>query len=317
MLGDQTQYRIFAQTKSTIPLFSQPWWLDITCGEENWGVSICKSDEEILGVMPYFWRKRLGMTILEQPILTQKLGPTIFYPSHLSYRKKLEFEKLVINTLILNLPDYHKFNQTCDHNLLSWLPFFWRGFSQTTQVSYVIDKSNCENGFLNLFSQSKRREVKKASKFLVCNSDITPDQFYDFHKSMLSKKGSKISYPLSFLERLEIADKQRDSHDYICVVDEDLTVYCALLLVWDSTTTYNLISVIDDQYKSSGASSLAVAAAIEASGKRGTAFDFEGSMQEAVEFSFRQFGAKQVQLSQVSHVNHLIMRIYSALRTVF
>ena len=65
-------------------------------------------------------------------------------------------------------------------------------------------------------------------------------------------------------------------------------------MIWDAETAYDLISTIDPEYRNSGAASLAVYEIIKYVKTQGiTGFDFEGSMIEGVENSFRKFGTVQ------------------------
>ena len=70
-------------------------------------------------------------------------------------------------------------------------------------------------------------------------------------------------------------------------------MHAALFLISDSETMYNVISTIMPCYKNTGASALVVYEAINFSKTKVRNFDFEGSMNEGIELSFRQFGGAQ------------------------
>lgn len=78
---NKQKYREFCKIEINIPIFSQDWWLDAVCGENNWDVAIVERGGEIWATMPYYVKKKWGFTIITMPPLTQKLGPYIKYPS--------------------------------------------------------------------------------------------------------------------------------------------------------------------------------------------------------------------------------------------
>ena len=86
MFGNNQQfYREWVQGLQELPLFFQPWWLDIVCGgAENWGVLIAKNkkSDEVEGIFTYYSRKRLGLRGIDMPPLTPMMGPLIFLPDN-------------------------------------------------------------------------------------------------------------------------------------------------------------------------------------------------------------------------------------------
>ena len=53
------QYRALCDRESTIPLFSQAWWLDALAGG-RWDVALVEKNGQIEASMPYVIRKRFG-----------------------------------------------------------------------------------------------------------------------------------------------------------------------------------------------------------------------------------------------------------------
>ncbi len=57
-MQNKTIYKTFCQNHDEIPIFSQYWWLDIVCGENNWDVALCKIENKIAGAFPYYIKKK-------------------------------------------------------------------------------------------------------------------------------------------------------------------------------------------------------------------------------------------------------------------
>ena len=132
------KYIQFCNTEKDIPIFSQPWWLDIVCNN-NWEIILVERNNKIIASMPFQIKSKLGFKIISMPKLTQKLGPYIKYPLEQKYEKKLAYEKEIMLELIDRLPLFDKFGQTFNYTISNWKPFYWNGFSQTTYYTYIVD----------------------------------------------------------------------------------------------------------------------------------------------------------------------------------
>lgn len=286
------KYIKLCKEEASIPVFSQPWWLDAVCGKDNWDVCLVQKGKDILASMPYFEFKKSGFTYNVQPPLTQKLGPWIS-PSKSKYSKALGQEKDLMENLISQLPKFDFFSQSWDYKNTNWLPFYWKGFEQTTKYTYVINNLSDIDSICLEFENSKRKNIKKAEGMVNIVFDIPYDEFYENHKYTLEKQGSKISYSKVLFKTIYEAAYLNNSGRTIAAYDKEGNLHAAIFVIWDSESAYDLISTIDPDYRTYGAASLLIKSIIEFLSGKTCKFDFEGSMIESVERSFRQFGAKQ------------------------
>ncbi|WP_346355414.1 GNAT family N-acetyltransferase [Azotosporobacter soli] len=287
------KYRMLCEKNPSIPIFSQSWWLDAVCGMEGWEVLLVEKGGEVVASWPYNVRKKYGMQWVYMPTLTQTLGIWLKYPDGQKYAKRLPYEKELIDELINRFPSVDFFWQQFHYSITNWLPFYWRGYKQTTKYTYVIDDlSDLEAVFAN-FEHAKRKNIKRAESLVSVKFDLGADAFYENHKMTLAKQGETISYSREVFERMYQACYQNNAGKTIYAVDADNHLHAALFIIWDSNSAYNLISTIDSEYRNSGAASLLVREAIRFVSDKTAKFDFEGSMIEGVENSFRQFGAVQ------------------------
>ena len=314
-MTNKEKYYAFCEIEKTIPLFSQAWWLDAVCADE-WDVCLVEKGGTIYASMPYYIKQRYGFTILCQPPLTQNLGPWI-KSSTLKYDKILSQQKVLMEGLIEQLPTYHYFNQNWHYMQTNWLPFYWKGFKQTTYYTYVIEELiDLEYVFSN-FGHAKRKNINKAEKIINVVFDISAEEFYKNHKMILAKQGLKISYSFELFNKIYKAGYEHNSARTIAGYDSKNNLHAALFIIWDKLSAYDLISTIDPDYRVYGAASLLIKEVITFVSTITKKIDFEGSMIESVEQSFRQFGAIQKPYFNVSKTQSKMLQIANCITKSF
>lgn len=310
-MNNKEKYIEFCMDNPDIPVFSQPWWLDAVCGENGWDVVIIEKGNEIFATMPYVKPiSRYGLTYSLMPQLTQKLGPYIKYPDGQQYAKKLSYEKEIMQLLIDGFPKVDYFNQNFNHIYKNWLPYYWNGYSQTTRYTYILNNIENYEDCYNNFLQAKKKNIKKANKLVEVKFDICADEFYYNHKYTLSIQNKKISYSKELFQKIYDGIYRNNAGRTIYAVDKEGNIHAALLVIWDTYSAYDLISTIDPNFRNSGSASLLVLKMIKYLQNITKKFDFEGSMIEGVENSFRQFGAVQTPYFQITKMSRKARILY-------
>ncbi len=308
-MTNKQKYREFCKREEDIPVFSKDWWFDSVCGEENWDVVLIEKDEKIKASMPYYKTKRAIFDVITMPKLTQTMGPYIKYPEGQKYNKKLSLEKKIMNEIIEKLPHFDYFSQNFHYSITNWLPFYWKGFEQTTRYTYVLeDLSNLENIFNN-FSQTKKQQIRKAEKIIDIKFDLSARDFYENHKMTLLKQNSIISYGLELFETIYNNGYKHNSAKTIYAIDKNGNINAAYFIIWDQNSAYHLISTIDPDFRNSGASTLLIREVIKFASTKTKKYDFEGSMIENVESSFRAFNALQKAYCHITKTNSSLLKI--------
>lgn len=310
------RYRLLCESEMSIPLFSQAWWLDAVVGEEGWAIILHEKNGQILGSLPYIRRKRFGFILIIQPPLTQNLGPWIKSDINIKNSKRLAVEKDILQDLYLRLPKYAHYSQNWHYSRSNWLPLYWLNFTQTTRYTYIIKDISSIEVVLSNFEHSKRKNIKKSEKIVEVKFDISAKDFYENHCLTLRKQGLNISYPFELFERLYNAAYKNKSGKTIGAFDNAGNMHAALFVVWDKLSAYDLISTIDPDYRTHGAASLLIKEVIEYVSQFVNIFDFEGSMIEPVERSFRQFGAEQTPYFTVSKTPSRLLKAALFLRSL-
>lgn len=300
-LESQEVYRGLCDVEASIPLFSQAWWLDAAVGPKCWGVILASRGGEVVGALPYTRKRRWGMTLVTQPPLSQFLGPWV-RPSRAKYVKALTREKEIVGALAAGLPHFDIYRQNWHWARGNWLPFYWRGFEQTTRYTYRLDLTGGEENIWGGLRENIRSDIRKAlDRYSIrIHRARGIDELLDVTQKTFQRQGKSPPYPRKMVYQLHSAVEDRGLGDILMAATTDGTPISGAYIVRDATTAYYLIGGGDPKYRNTGAGSLCLWEAIRQQPKHLLAFDFEGSMLEPIERFFRAFGGRQVPYFKVT-----------------
>ncbi|MFW5983340.1 MAG: GNAT family N-acetyltransferase [bacterium] len=315
---NKQKYRDFCKTENDLPIFSQDWWLDTVCGPDNWNVIVIENGNNIIATMPYYQKVKFGLNCLIMPKLTQNLGPYIKYPPGQKYSTRLSYQKKILNQIIEQLPKYHHFSQSFHYMITNWLPFYWKGFTQTTRFTYTIDLSQGLETLWENVDKSYRNKISKASKILSVRDDLPIEDFYTVNSKVYQRQNIKNRYTLNFVKKLDAILVEKNCRKIFYTVDNMNRIHSAAYLVWDKRSSYMLMSGADPILRQSGSGTLLNWEAIKFSCIKLDlrCFDFEGSMIEGVENRCRSFGAIQTPYSHIQKTLSKLMLLKRALNQI-
>lgn len=303
MATNKEKYRALCETEESIPLFQQHWWLDAVTVGKRWDVLLTyDADGEICAAWPYLYGRKFGLTYVTSPQLTQYGGIWQKRRDFASEKERLSYEKKLYTNLAKQLLrlNFAFFQQKFPLTFTNWLPLYWQGFEQTTHYTYRIDDlRNLETVFAN-FDYAKRMHIRKAEKRFQVRFDMSAHDFYRLQCLQLHSRHDKNMLSEALTVNLIETARRRGQGFIVSAEDECGTPHAALFVPYDRFAAYDLISAIHPDHRGSGASSLVVWEAIKKVAPVTQAFDFEGSMIEGVESSFRQFGARQTPYFQIT-----------------
>jgi len=314
--SNREKYRAFCE-KQTIPIFSQPWWLDSVCGKDNWDIIVIEKGGNIVATMPLFLRKgKLNTTIISQPLLTQTLGIYFNYPKNQKYYKKLSFEKDIVEKIVKKLPSFDIFSQSFNYEQTNFLPFYWVGFDMQVKYTYVIENISIDELEKN-FETDIRRRRRKADKLgvKVYESDDIK-KFYELNKMTFIRQNRDIPYSFKFIEKLYLKSKENNACKIFFAKDAENNIIAGNFLIYDKNTVYYLMGGIDPKYKDMGGMDVVLYESIKFALQSGRKFDFEGSMVESIEKYFRSFGAIQKPYYIVYKNNSKLLKIRECIRDI-
>lgn len=273
-------------------IFCFSWWLRAVC-PNGFDILILKKNGEIVAGMPVPYLKRWGLKMVKVPPFSHTLGILLMPSNKKSYQKRLSEEMNMVNSIIDMIPNCDYFSIFFHYNFDNWLPFYWAGYKQTTKYSYIISDIRDYNYIISNFSQSKRKNIKKAEKNIQVFEDLSASEFYSHHAMSLGKKGKKISYSYDNFKRIYEFSYGKTAGKTWYAADNNNNIHSCIFVVYDHRSAYFLISSIDPYYSDSHSLTLLLRDAIYYLSQYTVSFDFEGSMIRGVENSFRKFGGVQ------------------------
>ena len=313
--SNKEKYRCFCQSTPDVPLFSKDWWLDAVSGAAGWDVAIVEKGGHIVGAMPYCFGRKYNFTLLTQPKLTQTLGPWI-RPSSAKYAKALGQQKDIMHALIDQLPPFDHFSQKWHYSVTNWLPFYWRGFQQTTHYTYVLKEIADMNLLWDGLQENIRTDIRKAEGRLglEVRDDLGVDNFLRLNRLTFARQGKALPYPEDLVRRIDRACASRGCRKIWIAQDDEGRNHAAAYVVWDKNSAYYLMGGGDPELRNSGATSLCLWKAIGHAAMVTKSFDFEGSMIESVERFCRGFGAVQTPYFKISKTPSILLRLRNMVR---
>ena len=295
-------YKKFCETNPDIPIFFKPWWLNIVCGGgKNWSAAVVAKGDNVQGIMPFFFKKKIGLKGCGMPPATPFLGYKIFYPDGQKYPSKISFEIKTISTLLEQLPKVHFFDQRFHPKSTNWLPFYWKKYRQSTRYFYILKNIGDTDMVFRGFEHHVRQAIRKGTKQLTVSEELSPTVLIALLKMTFSKQGLSLPYPTSMLEGIIKTSAHKNCGKLYVARDNKGEVHATRFIVRDREIVYNIFSANNHELQSSGAQSLLVWHAIQEASRDGASiFNFCGSMMPGIERFIRGFGGIQQPYLQIS-----------------
>lgn len=308
MSDHKARYAALCESEADIGIFQQPWWLDATCGHGNWDVVLVESGGEIQASLPYRKGRKFLFETLSQPALTPYLGPWL-RGTDAKQSEAHSRQTALMTSLIERLPPYHYYIQSWHPRLKNWLPFYWRGFSQTTYYSYVLNDLHNTERLWSQLQGKVRTEIKKAEgRSGIVVVDGTLDEMYSLLRLTFARQNKEPPFNRDYLESIDRACAQRSCRKILIAKDKDGRPHAGAYIVWDADSAYYLVGGGDPDVRNSGAATLCLWKAIQFASTVSSQFDFEGSIIEPIERFFRSFGAIQTPYFVVQRTQSTLLK---------
>jgi hypothetical protein len=277
-------------------IFAQRWWLEAVA--PAYEILEIKKSEGIQAAWPIVSRKSDGTKHVCMPVLTQKLG-ILFAPSNArpveeqSTNQKLTTE--LIEQSMERLGDTASFYQHFHENFTDWLPFYWRGYSQTVRYTYVLEDISDPAALWNGMRTNHRRDIRRAGRLGIRIEDnLEMARFLELNRKTFTRQGKQAPVSDELIWRLDRACCANAGRKIFAGVDSQGRVHAAVYIAWADNTAYYVMAGSEPDLRESGAPLLALWEAIIFASSVVKRFDFEGSMIPQIERVFRGFGAKQL-----------------------
>jgi len=248
----------------------------------------------IQAAWPIVYSKSDGAKHVCMPALTQKLG-ILFAPSDIKPVEMQSKNQELATELIEQLGDTASFHQNFHENFTDWLPFYWRGYSQSVRYTYVLEDISDPTALWNSLRRNHRRDIRRAQRLGIRIKDnLEMARFLELNRKTFTRQGREALASDELICRMDRACCANAGRKIFAGVDSQGRVHAAVYVAWADNTAYYLMGGSEPDLRESGAQLLALWEAIIFSGSVVKRFDFEGSMLPRIESGFRGFGAKQL-----------------------
>ena len=312
---DKQQYITWAASMEDLPIFFRPWYLDEVCFNCVWNVILLTTDsEKNEGVLVYFTTKIYGHKVMIMPPLTPFGGIWIPPLSATKQVYKIRKESQIVSRLLEELPtDAVLYRQSFRYEFKNWLPFYWKGFEQTTRYTFIIP--DLESWSLNDTATNVRNKINKASSFLSVSMDDDPEIVYLQTADVLNRKGIRLSWPEGFFTALDKAVCENAARLILTVKDAEQQVHASSYIIIDKDTAYLMMLGSDPALRQSGAIPLVIYHSILEASKQVNRFDFEGSCMESLFDLFSGFGGEMTPFHNIYRTKNMFWDIVYRLKS--
>lgn len=268
-----------------VPIFYRPWYLDAVC-DSPWDVVIHEEDGEILGILVYMIKKKLGLTYILQPFLCPYMGPLFFGALDVkvvykSLINKLPSHELMVQNYFHGSPDIR------DEKTLS-----------KRRYTYIIDKDVDLEILQSRLSSDRRRKIKKADQQFDYQEEKEFSVFSEFLDRTFSARGKSNPYSNNRFATLNAQLTKHNAQKIIKCTDSEGNIMAMGYFLKDEKWIYNLATGVNSIYRHE-AMSLMIWNEISAAHKSGRSFDFEGSNIPGVETFYKSFKGDKIHYQSV------------------
>lgn len=300
-------------------LFSKSWWLNILT-EGDFKICVVIEENEIFAGLPltFISKKKIQHISLTQSLgmLFANLGQdNMRLQKHLTKQK--EFTNLILNFVE---KDYKYFYQKFHYNYTYWLPFYWKGYKQTTHYTYLIDYKNFnpEEEFKR-FSKGHKWTINKVrnKSDLHVSECLDLREFYAQAQKTYARQKIKIGYSYELLENLHENLMKRGNCIIFKITDSNNIIHAMEYYIFNHKEAYYWLGTSDEEFRDSGGHTYLTWYAINYFKDKVDIFNFGGSMIEQVERNFRNFSAEPYQYFAISKDNrNIFMKVKNILGKV-
>ncbi|HBG05043.1 MAG TPA: hypothetical protein DDY22_05700 [Geobacter sp.] len=288
--SDFSEWDAFVDNSPQGSVFCYSWWLrSIT--NNNFNVIVVKNSNVIVAGMAlcYGYNKRIIQA--KGPFQGVLLART----NKLKYSEALSDEMEHLSLVARHIPPFDFCELMFHPSLTNWLPFFWSGFSQRMNYTYVINNLHDAGNLWDGLRSGVKTDINKAKR---AGLKISPNSNFEVLWGLIVKtylrQGYKTPpYKYEDLYSRVKASKENSSGNIIIVETDQGVPVAGLFYVWSHGTAYFIISGADPSLRNVGATSfLYWQGCMEAAGVADSV-NFCGSMIQSIEHLLRSFGGIQ------------------------
>ena len=301
-MTNKDRYKLICEKEKSIPIFSQYWWMQAVCPEENWDVYLVGNGMDIKASLPYSIQESENGKKIGRIPLTQTNGIWIKYPPSQGMIARQSYEEKIVNEICDFIESLHLvfYDQQYHYHFTNYLPFFWRYYKETTKYTYVIEDTSDLEKVRQGYSSKLKNMLRKAEKYVHIEEDDDLEEFYEINKKSFIRQEIDIPYSFSYFKGLYEACRRQNACKLLFARDEDGHTQSVAMIIWDAMSVYYLLNGTDPEWKTYQGNDLLIDYGISVAHKLGLKFDFEGSVIKNVNHAFREFGGRPIPYFRIS-----------------
>ena len=267
--------------------------METVCHGKRWDVLFAGNDGNgrPTGALPYLVGRKLGLTYILQPELTMYNGPWLADTLSPDGRMK------ALTDLANQLDSLHPalYMQKFHPSVTNWLPFYWKGFRQTTRYTYRLDPLPAPTVLRTMAAKERRKGTEAVEEAYTVDRQVGIEEFADFHTAYWERRSGYDLLGHDFIRRVCRTALDRGQALLYGLRDSQGTLMAARFVVFDSQCAYSLLSAIHPQALRNSMTFLVWSLVADLHGHT-SAFDFEGSMDPGIGHFYRSFGSTMTPL---------------------
>ncbi|HRP90351.1 MAG TPA: GNAT family N-acetyltransferase [Edaphocola sp.] len=302
---EKTAYRNNKELWMQMPIFYQPWYLDIY--GEDWELLVFEEQKDVYWFFPYFKERKLVVEIVRPPLQTPYFGPYC-----------LSFDTFGPKTMSEDVVQFF-LNRLKETEYLYFAPF-WninfeiclsQKFKPIARVTHILDLSLEEEALLANMNTMRRRNIRKAEKELLIRQEIFEIETY-FEWMMATYKRQNMEYPygLNFLKKYIATILKNNAAFTFTIFNQEEQPLAMSVVLKDNASAYYIMGANNPDVKHSAAAAAIMWEGIKAAKKYGCkSFDFEGSSVPEIANFYSKFGARKIEYFGWERTTSLLWQI--------
>jgi hypothetical protein len=296
---DHENWNQFVDTSLQGSLFAKSYYLDAI--GLPYKIGVLKKNETIKGGIVL---SKNEMRLFANPLFAKYLG-ILLCPIESKYVNRITEEKKIIENIVANL-NHRSFDYTFHPEFQNWLPFYWKGYRQTTRYTYRIASLKSVDQIIKNVESRVRKNIRKAEKHnIYIENKISLADFYRINELSFIRQGGPIPFSFSFFTEFYNTLKKHNAIELLAAKDTKNQIHAVCGIVYDNKCGYLLFNGSNPDVANVEANTLLVMKTIEHAAKVTQAFDFEGSMLKPIERFYRGFGGEMTAYMNIWKHNSL------------
>lgn len=292
----KSRYRIFCHDNSRVPIFAQPWFLDIV-SEDTWDVSPAygKKNKNILGYLPYSFRKRSGIfkTVGLPPITPYTYFVPVQESTPHTYRSRNEYQSLLQSSL-QNLSSAVFTRHHFSPDITNAVPLAFEGYSISHRYTFELSDIKDFSEIWQAFQSNVRNHITKMKGEIHVEVSEDIAKFSALVGDVFSRQDRVVPFSLEILSKLDTELKTQNKRVILFAKNNLGEVISGLYLIFDRQKCYCLLTGTRSSARQMHPLSTLYWEGIKFASERAESFTFLGSMVPNIERMFRSFNGKQI-----------------------